>query len=468
MIDELKHKCEMLLDCKKIFVSKKDNEDDDVEFFENQLTLTQMMGCVEDHEANIIRRHHRLQLHYFEWSADPNASLGLKGLLTTLRPRYVILYEPEMAAIRQIELYQAHQDTKVDPIEVFFFIFDGSAEEQRYLRNLQVEKDSFEKLIQEKSQLAKSNDLSEINAAQHPDLIRGKQSLFHPEEVAKFGNSRIGGGQISAHSAQRQVLVDLREFRSLLPSCIHKIGIDLEPVTLEIGDYVISPESCIERKSISDLIGSLNSGRLYSQAQVMTRYYKRSLLLIEFEDHKSFNFKARYWGETSGAKGPNSRPSPLLQLAILAIQFPLLRFIWSPSPAFSADIIDELKRNKEEPNKEKHVIRISTGKPGEVSQLPVEYVTDRYDIEVKDFLLCLPGVTTLNVYTIMNHCRSLIELAELPLDKLAKLLDSEHHAQLLHRSLHAKAITEQDLEQQQSNRAKRSKLFTCVRRKKKS
>ena len=46
-------------------------------------------------------------------------------------------------------------------------------------------------------------------------------------------------------------------------------GIDIEPVTLEVGDYILSPEICVERKSISDLIGSLNSGRLYNQVKFL-------------------------------------------------------------------------------------------------------------------------------------------------------------------------------------------------------
>ena len=32
-------------------------------------------------------------------------------------------------------------------------------------------------------------------------------------------------------------------------------------MTLEVGDYVLSPEMVVERKSLSDLFGSLNSGR---------------------------------------------------------------------------------------------------------------------------------------------------------------------------------------------------------------
>lgn len=77
--------------------------------------------------------------------------------------------------------------------------------------------------------------------------------------------------------------MDIREFRSELPSLLHKRGIDLEPLTLDVGDYILTPEICVERKSISDLIGSLNSGRLYKQAEAMGRHYKKPILLIEHE-----------------------------------------------------------------------------------------------------------------------------------------------------------------------------------------
>ena len=93
-----------------------------------------------------------------------------------------------------------------------------------------------------------------------------------------------------------RVIVDMREFRSALPSLLHKRGIDIEPVTLEVnyrhrvmlqlwyelqvGDYIITPEICLERKSLSDLIGSLQNGRLYTQATAMTRLYDKNMLDI--------------------------------------------------------------------------------------------------------------------------------------------------------------------------------------------
>ena len=83
----------------------------------------------------------------------------------------------------------------------------------------------------------------------------------------------------------------MREFRSELPSLLHKRGMDIEPVTLEVGDYILTPEICVERKSISDLIGSLNSDCLYNQGTAMSRFYTNLLLLLEFDTNKLFSLQ---------------------------------------------------------------------------------------------------------------------------------------------------------------------------------
>lgn len=78
-----------------------------------------------------------------------------------------------------------------------------------------------------------------------------------------------------------QVIVDMREFMSSLPNILHQKGMRIIPVTLEVGDYILSPLICVERKSIQDLFQSFTSGRLYNQVETMARYYKISVLLIE-------------------------------------------------------------------------------------------------------------------------------------------------------------------------------------------
>jgi len=56
--------------------------------------------------------------------------------------------------------------------------------------------------------------------------------------------------------------VDQREFRSTLPNLLHAANLKIIPATLVVGDYILTPTMCVERKSIPDLISSFNSGRL--------------------------------------------------------------------------------------------------------------------------------------------------------------------------------------------------------------
>jgi DNA excision repair protein ERCC-4 len=88
-----------------------------------------------------------------------------------------------------------------------------------------------------------------------------------------------------------QIIVDMREFMSSLPNVLHQRGMRIIPITLEVGDYILSPLICIERKSIQDLFMSFTSGRLYHQVETMVRYYRIPVLLIEFSQDKSFSFQ---------------------------------------------------------------------------------------------------------------------------------------------------------------------------------
>jgi len=69
-------------------------------------------------------------------------------ILEEARPRYIIMYEPDAAFIRRVEVYRSsHTDRNV---RVYFMYYGGSVEEQRYLSAVRKEKDAFTKLIKEK------------------------------------------------------------------------------------------------------------------------------------------------------------------------------------------------------------------------------------------------------------------------------------------------------------------------------
>jgi DNA excision repair protein ERCC-4 len=52
-------------------------------------------------------------------------------------------------------------------------------------------------------------------------------------------DTRTGGGK-QAQKERRDIAVDVREFRSSLPSILHQEGMRLAPVTLTVGDFVVS------------------------------------------------------------------------------------------------------------------------------------------------------------------------------------------------------------------------------------
>jgi len=96
---------------------------------------------------------------------------------------------------------------------------------------------------------------------EHQDGINVPQDT-EENFLRALSNPRVLGGGRLLKEVHSVVIVDVREFRSSLPSICHSKNMKIIPVTLEVGDYVITPTICIERKSVSDLIQSLNTGRL--------------------------------------------------------------------------------------------------------------------------------------------------------------------------------------------------------------
>ncbi|CAI5458348.1 unnamed protein product [Closterium sp. Yama58-4] len=167
--------------------------------------------------------------------------------------------------------------------------------------------------------------------------------LSHP--AAANAITRRGGGRRAAERQEMRVVVDMREFNSSLPCVLHQRGIKILPVTLEVGDYILSPDICVERKSVSDLFASFASGRLHHQAETMCRYYRLPVLLIEFSSDKSFSLQS-----ASDISDDITPSSIISKMSLLALHFPRLRIVWSRSLHATAEIFASLKTNQDEPS----------------------------------------------------------------------------------------------------------------------
>jgi len=349
---------------------------------------------------------------------DSCDSFDTAVLLREMKPRYIILYDCDMAFVRQVEVYQAtHPNLHT---RVYFMLYRGSVEEQAYLTTLRREKKAFESLIKAKTDMVIPEDREGRNG-DNLYLERGSEKASDIMMESLGSRSRRGGGQ--EVKVTPKVIVDMREFRSELPSLLHKRGIDIEPVTLEVGDYILTPEICVERKSISDLIGSLNSGRLYNQATSMTRFYSKPMLLIEFDSNKPFSLQGKYY------MSRDVQSSDLVaRLQLLTMHFPKLRILWSPSPHATAELVEELKKGRDEPDASKAA---TLG-----IDIVDDYNVDRFNAQIKDFVSKLPGINSKNIYAVLNKAENLLDLLDLSEDTLGDILGSKQNATELFNALH--------------------------------
>jgi ERCC4-type nuclease len=82
------------------------------------------------------------------------------------------------------------------------------------------------------------------------------------------------------------VYIDHKEIRSDVSQIIEDAGIEVVMRTLEIGNYLLSDRVCVERKTTSDFISSLISGRreLFGQISDLARTFDKPVLIIEGGD----------------------------------------------------------------------------------------------------------------------------------------------------------------------------------------
>jgi Fanconi anemia group M protein len=75
-----------------------------------------------------------------------------------------------------------------------------------------------------------------------------------------------------------------------------RLGVIVNISALSVGDYQLSNEVCIERKTVSDFLKSMYSGRLGYQLQLLASSFNTPILLIEGvpEYHSGINLKSYY------------------------------------------------------------------------------------------------------------------------------------------------------------------------------
>eukprot|EP00963_Diacronema_lutheri_P011251 scaffold1347_cov350-Pavlova_lutheri.AAC.59 len=343
-------------------------------------------------------------------------------VLTDISPIFIIMHDPDLAFLRQVEMYKCEQRGR--PLRLYFVQYESSIEEFKYRASVERETSAFERLIRGKATM-----LVPV-AGDRSQVVPRSSTMEDQVATDHLVASHRSGGWLSTTTKKPRprIVVDIREFMSSLPAVLHQQGFDILPVTLEVGDYVLSSDICIERKSISDLYGSFNSGRLFTQMEAMTKNYKIPVLLIEFDANETFGLTS-----TSDISDAINAQHITSKIALLILHFPRTRIIWSRSLNATADLFQALKSNQDDPDP---TLAAQVGVPEE-DQSNKDTAEDLYNQAAIDVLRKLPGVTNNNFRQVMGTYKSLAEISTASKEDLAKVLGGMQNAKRLHDFLHA-------------------------------
>ncbi|BEJ11286.1 hypothetical protein CspHIS471_0107080 [Cutaneotrichosporon sp. HIS471] len=335
-------------------------------------------------------------------------------LLQELRPRFVVLYEPNLPFIRRLEVYKNCNPGLA--LRVYQMTYTNSFEEDRYLATMQREADAFHKLIEDRAGMVIPIFNNDPRAPMRDSVVRSRTT---------YSTRNAGGGEAAQES---RIVVDIRELGALLPSLIDAAGIIVVPATLTVGDYILTPKMCVERKALPDLEQSLANGRLHTQCEAMSAHYEICILLIEFEEGK-FGIRTKEDARRESAgRGTTEvdgwQDTFYLQskLVLLALHFPRLRIIWSSSPHESVKILSDLKLNHDEPDEETAILKGSTADDPDGLTPHVE------NAAAVEMLRAIPGVSGHNVRHVMASVNTVRELVDLSAEDLKRILGDENGA----------------------------------------
>ena len=310
------------------------------------------------------------------FSADYDASV-----LEIEEPTHIVLFSYHLAIIREVERYTARRvllDLPV-PKEIFLLTAEGSAE----LHTLELQKEC------------------EISAFEHLARLESTRSVHIRPLPEPQPLDLPGDGWNAGRTETLTIVVDKREFGSSLPYELHKAGFRLVLGTLTVGDYVLTKEVCVERKNSGsdDIWQSLNSGRLLKQLHKMTLYYRKCVLLLEFQEGTAFSLS-----------GNSEKYNITAKLGEVVMQFPRLTLLWSHGVNDTVRLFQRLKQGGEEP-----VLEEAQAYGKKLSSQAVNSVG-------RNVLMAMPGVGLTNIEPLIRRFGTIQGIAEATKRELAEVM----------------------------------------------
>ncbi len=140
-----------------------------------------------------------------------------------------------------------------------------------------------------------------------------------------------------------RVYADIREERSNIPKLLENEGILVIRRRLDIGDYLVSENVVVERKSVTDFVSSLFDGRLFDQARRLRETYDNVYYIVEGNIKKIAYFWSNRYKQISAA------------LVTLTTNFDA-KILWSIDENNTAYLIASLARELQGPEGKTRIV----------------------------------------------------------------------------------------------------------------
>ncbi|AFK21638.1 DEAD/DEAH box helicase [Pyrococcus sp. ST04] len=230
--------------------------------------------ATKENDKGMSQREQKLVLDEFsrgEFNVLVATSVGEEGL-DVPEVDLVVFYEPVPSAIRSIQ--RRGRTGRHRPGRVVILMAKGTRDEAYYWSSRQKEK-VMQETIRKVSQMVKKQRQTSLESfVKKQEEKRTLEAWLEKRSEEKSITEKIEKRGV-------RIVVDTRELRSEVVKRLKMLGVSLEFKTLDVGDYIVSEDVAIERKSANDFIQSIIDGRLFDQVKRLKDAYSRPIIIIE-------------------------------------------------------------------------------------------------------------------------------------------------------------------------------------------
>ena len=174
----------------------------------------------------------------------------------------VVLYEPVPSEVRMIQRRGRTGRKRTGRVKVLITL--GTRDEGYYWSSVNKERNMRNQLINPKV-LKELND-SAIERMENEKRVKvlDRPKKEDNDKPVVYADSREGNSKVIRHLTEMEI--------------------DVKVNSMAVGDYQVSDEVVIERKTAKDFVDSIIDKRLFKQARELSEEFKRPLLILEGDD----------------------------------------------------------------------------------------------------------------------------------------------------------------------------------------